>query len=611
MPDHVRSQSGAEESAFAAFEAWSGQAQFGSNALLLFVAQMRLQIDDIDAFASNALTDGNNDKKCDLVAVVADGTKVVVAQGYFAKDSSRQGAPANKASDANTAVSWLLSGDLDQLPESLRGAAEEVRTALNSGEVSQLEIWYVHNLAESNNVMAELGQAARTADQLIKANYPNAGVDVTAFEIGRRAVGEEYSRTQHPIIVRDSFTFKIPGGFAISASEWQAYCTAIKASDLRLLWSEHQTRLMAPNIRDYLGVRRSSGNINHGIKETAQIEPENFVVFNNGITVLVNDFHVNEDGTEVVADGIGIVNGGQTTGAIGELSDEAAEGLEDALVMARFVKSTDEAVLGDIVKYNNTQNKVQAADFRSKTPIQDRLRQEFELIPNAEYRGGRRGGSKDAITRSRTLLPDSSVAQSLAAFHGDPNLAYNNTRQIWESDQTYSHVFRDTLTARHIVYVLSLLRSVDGAKFEIMGVDESERTEAQRRHAEFFRGRGSNYLLVAAIGSCIETLIARHVSDSYSLGFGASVSPDEAEAIWDPVVSTVLSFSHLLVPATDQGLKTKQKVKDALQNFASMIEATRTANPQPFNDLGQATKEIEYSSLQQHQAGVGRRDPSL
>ncbi len=585
------SQDTATAPGYAAFKSRDDLTQYGANALLLFVAQLRLGIDDVESFAANSLTDGQNDKKCDLVAVTGDGQRIILAQGYMSsKDNAA--APANKASDLNTGVSWLLAGPLDALPETLRGAAEEVRDALVGGEVRELQLWYVHNLPESNNVATELCQAAETADSILKRDFPDLDVDVSWSEIGLSALEDEYARTQVPILVADKYTFEVPGGFEVAAGEWKAYSTAVAAADLRKLWQAHKTKLMSPNIRDYLGVVRASGNINYGIKETAKGQPENFAIFNNGITVLVHDYEPRQiegdDGPPrqvLDVEGIGIVNGGQTTGALGSLLEKEASGIDHAQVMARFVKCNNTVVLGDIVRYNNTQNKVEATDFRSRDAIQDRLRQEFESIPEAGYRGGRRGGVSDAIQRVKTLLPDSSVAQSLAAFHGDPNLAYNETRSIWDNDAVYARVFRGGVTARHIVFTYSLLKAVEQAKQSILKIEESKRTEAQRRHASFFSTRGSNYLLVAALGYCIETVVSHAVADRYSLKFAKNLSPAQATDLWQPVVEVALSFSGQLQAATDRGLKAQERVNKALQDFSSMVEAVRSANSAPFDAL--------------------------
>lgn len=588
------SNSGSEDRpAFAAFQLRDDLQKYDSNALLLFAAQLKLGFDDVDSFAANALTDGSNDKKCDLVALSPDRQKLVVAQGYYNASGKSETAPANKASDLNTGVSWLLAGPLETLPENLRGAAVEARDALTAGDVREMQIWYVHNLAESVNVASELDQAAQTADSIIRREYPDSSVDVTAIEIGRSVIEEEYSRTQVPILVADTVELVVPGGFEITAEGWSAYSTAISANDLRSLWQKHQTKLMSPNIRDYLGVIRSTGNINFGIKETARLQPENFAIFNNGITVLVHAYEVaprvDEPGHTLTITGVGIVNGGQTTGALGSLTDKDLPHSSSAMVMARFVKCTDVDVLGDIVRYNNTQNKIEATDFRSKDPIQDRLRREFEVIPDAEYRGGRRGGGSNTRVRGgKSLIPDSSAAQSLAAFHGSPNLAYNETRTIWDNDATYSSVFRESVTARHIVFTYSLLKAVEQSKQRLMKISDSERTDAQKKHAIFFSSRGSNYLLVAAVGSCIETLLGKAVADRYTLKFTKNISPADATDIWQPVVDVVLSFSGQLQPATDLGLKAQDRVTKALEDFGAMIEAVRSANPVPLDALADA-----------------------
>lgn len=585
---------GAETPGYAAFESRDDLTAYGDNALLLFIAQLKLGFDDVDSFASNSLTDGSNDKKCDLVAVSADKQRIVLAQGYMSMKSTVGEAPANKASDLNTGVSWLLAGVLEGLPEALRGAAEEVRDALASGEVRELQLWYVHNCNESKNVETELAQALKTADAIIKRDFLGVEVDVSAVEIGRLTLEDEYARMQVPILVADEFNFEIPGGFEIEARDWSAFSTAVTVSDLRALWAAHKAKLMSPNIRDYLGIVRSSGNINFGIKETAKTQPENFAIFNNGISVLVNDYELMDEGKPTQClrvEGVGIVNGGQTTGALGSLDAAEAGATTGAMVMARFVKCTNSTVLGDIVKYNNTQNKVEATDFRSKDSVQERLRREFVDIPEADYRGGRRGGATDAIQRVKTLVPDSSTAQSVAAFHGEPNLAYNETRSIWDNDAVYSRIFRESLTARHIVYTYGLLKAVEQAKQKILAIPQDSRTEAQKRHAAYFSARGSNYLLVAAVGSCIETMLGSAVADRYCLRFKKNLSPSAATEAWQAVVDVAVAFSGHLMSATDSGLKAQDRVKKALGDFSAMLEAARSANPVPFETLAVTTEE--------------------
>ena len=130
-----------ENKALAAYAARDDLAEYGSNGLMLFALQLRHGVEDIETVAATSLTDGSNDKKCDLVYVDRGDSRIVVAQGHSSSDTSKQEAPSNKSSDLNTAVGWLIAGDLDVVPENLRSAAQEVRDALQNDEIRTFEIW--------------------------------------------------------------------------------------------------------------------------------------------------------------------------------------------------------------------------------------------------------------------------------------------------------------------------------------------------------------------------------------------------------------------------------------------------------------------------------------
>ncbi|MDJ0418874.1 MULTISPECIES: AIPR family protein [Rhodococcus] len=553
-------------------------AKYGEgNSIALFAAELKLGLDDVGTFAADALTDGNNDKKCDLVSVDRASGQLVIAQAYATKKPEKKTeAPSGKTSDLNAAVTWLLTGDIVGMPETLRSAALEARDALDNGEITDLQIWSVHNCPESKNVSDELDQVVKTADSIVRRHWPTLQINVSAAEIGKSTINDLYARASLPIAVEDVLEFDTLGGYLLAGEKWQAYNTAVRLSQLRDLWKKYDTDLMSPNVRDYLGIRRSERNINYGIKNTAKNTPGDFFIYNNGITAVVHRFTEPEDGQQkITVEGLGIVNGGQTTGAIGTLNNSEISGLSDSWVQIRFVTSENSEILENVVKYNNTQNKIEATDFRSRDEVQERLRDEFKSVPEALYRGARRGGANDAIKRDRTLLADSTVAQSIAAFHGFPNLAYNELRQIWEQDSTYSKFFNENLSARHIVLCYSLLKEIENQKAELNLVPEDKRTKPQRARAEFFRSRGGIHLLAAAIGNCIETLLDKPVPNLFLLQFKDNPSPYTAMSHWRPIVQTCAAFTSQLRPATDLGIKSADRVSEAVSTFGSMIEATR------------------------------------
>jgi len=122
-------------------------AQYGNNALLLYALQLRFEISDIISVASDALTDGGNDKKCDLIYVDQDTGVAVVAQGYMKQTPKEANlAPGNKASDLNTAATWVFAQNPDEVPEQIREQVRLLQSSIENNFVSTIYFWYVHNL---------------------------------------------------------------------------------------------------------------------------------------------------------------------------------------------------------------------------------------------------------------------------------------------------------------------------------------------------------------------------------------------------------------------------------------------------------------------------------
>lgn len=551
---------------------------FGNNARLLFALESRFRIQDIQTVAANSLTDGPNDKKCDLVYVDRESGYAMVAQGYESGDPTKDKARANKASDLNTAVGWLFSAALGELPEGLRSAAAELRSAVEDGDVRTIQAWYVHNLPESEHVEQELRTVEHSLKAAIRDSFPAADIDeIAAIEVGRATLEDWYLALAAPILVTDCLKVKIPGGYPIEGDGWSAAVTSVPAAWIHELYKQHGVRLFSANVRDYLGSRRSARNVNHNIKATAGEHPGKFWAYNNGITALVNDFDLKSSSLEI--EGISIVNGAQTSGAIGSLS-VCPDGR--AYVQARFVKCGDVDTVQKIIQFNNTQNVVKVTDFRSNDPVQRRLRTEFENVPNAKYLGGRRGGEEDTMRRPGNVLPTDTCSQALAAFHQDASTAYNRKSEIWENDKIYSKYFSEETTAQHIVFVFSLLRAIERHKRELVSLDDL--TQQQQQQRNFFHNRGSTFLLASAIASCIEAFLGRAIPNKLRLSFGP-VSPETATGYWDPIVQATVPFCTQLDAAIKGGLKNRETIANAIGQFQSMIEATKAANNQTFAEF--------------------------
>src|ERR1700722_6676508 len=81
--------------------------KYGKNGLPLFALALHLDVDDIASFATESLTDHPADKKADVIYINEAEGVACVAQGFTGQEWGKQEAPANKASDLNTAAAWL------------------------------------------------------------------------------------------------------------------------------------------------------------------------------------------------------------------------------------------------------------------------------------------------------------------------------------------------------------------------------------------------------------------------------------------------------------------------------------------------------------------------
>lgn len=144
-------------------------------------------------------------------------------------------------------------------------------------------------------------------------------------------------------------------------------------------------RLYEKNVRRFLGTRRK---VNAAIKKTLEQEPENFGLFNNGVTIVVQDFSRIPRQAQFRLVEPYIVNGCQTTKTIWDVlfkklesggtgSSQALEvwkeKLERGVVIVKIVKVgsenpfESETLLTRITRYTNSQNSVSEKDFLALT----------------------------------------------------------------------------------------------------------------------------------------------------------------------------------------------------------------------------------------------------
>lgn len=151
---------------------------------------------------------------------------------------------------------------------------------------------------------------------------------------------------------------------------YETYLAVIPGQILADLYDRYGSRLLELNVRSFL---QAKGKINQKIRDTIKDEPEMFLAYNNGITVVSDNVEMTTDsaGFPVIKSmsGFQIVNGGQTTASLHRAS-KLGDDLSRIVVQAK-INIVDETRIDEIVplisKYSNSQNKVSEADFSSNS----------------------------------------------------------------------------------------------------------------------------------------------------------------------------------------------------------------------------------------------------
>ena len=166
----------------------------------------------------------------------------------------------------------------------------------------------------------------------------------------------------------------VPG----ESSEYDYALTAIPGEALRFVYERFGARLLEANVRSFLSVKGKG--VNAGIQNTLRTAPGNFMAYNNGVVLVVDEMRLNKtvDGAAGIAwlKGMQIVNGGQTTASLffakkkfPEMDLSRVRVPAKIIVMREQDPAKEEALVSDISRFANSQNAVRQSDLSANKPF--------------------------------------------------------------------------------------------------------------------------------------------------------------------------------------------------------------------------------------------------
>ncbi len=260
-------------------------------------------------------------------------------------------------------------------------ATRFLQAALSDGKDS------IDPSSEAFSMMRQIGEAKKNIDRVNIILISNAISVVRKDVISKKELGnitvyqevydlERLRRINSEVSSQEPITINFDEGIPCVTyeSSQNGYATSVailQGQILHDLYDMYGSRLLELNVRSYLQAR---GKINQGILQTILTEPERFLTYNNGITVVAEGIEFNDDKTRILSlTGMQIVNGGQTTASIHRAVKHLKTLVSNVYVQAKItivpIDEFDE-VVPLISKYSNAQNKVSDVDLGANNPFQ-------------------------------------------------------------------------------------------------------------------------------------------------------------------------------------------------------------------------------------------------
>ena len=255
-------------------------------------------------------------------------------------------------------------------------------------------------------------------------------------------------------------TLRLAGKALVEDMNFSRVCIGrIPVAEVAALMKTHGERLLERNIRRYLGLH--GNRVNEGIRTTLRSnEPANFYFFNNGLTLVCDDFAYNalqNSDFQIKVENLQIVNGGQTCMTIfktaEELQKEGKTLPPEAAVLVRIYKlpKGNEDIVLQITHATNSQNPVDLKDLRANDAKQQQLEQSIQDM-GYSYRRKR----MDTAAKPTDITTGAAAEAVLAVWRQAPHQAKFLTREHF--GKLYDIIFTESLNGAQVVIAALLYR---------------------------------------------------------------------------------------------------------------------------------------------------------
>ncbi|HZL26846.1 MAG TPA: AIPR family protein [Acidobacteriaceae bacterium] len=398
---------------------------------------------DDDGELESSIIDGAGDGGADFLFRSDDGQVVIIQAKFRGKDSKETPESVGRFCDFPQRLYMATQGKSQAMHSDLLELAGQI-----DWEEDNFRLFFITTAANSGDaVVARVDQGItpipELADFLDRSDFRYLDQSLLNQELREALSSADFS--EKPIVIP-----MLPDSNDVPWCQFEQgdralYLGEVSGAVLASILQNHKASLFTMNIRDYVGDTRT----NKQIIQTALHNPSNFEYFNNGVTAVAGKIHPDIDAGTLTCEKMSIINGAQTVRALlaavrkkGGSQHKPVSNVRVLLRLMTFDYPKEINFVSEVTKYNNTQNSVKIADFRSNDEVQKDIARRVKNV-NLKGRTYEYKNKRSEKGRNNIAITLEDLTKAIYAFRFGPDDMYGGTAKLFDLSPggLYTQVF--------------------------------------------------------------------------------------------------------------------------------------------------------------------------
>lgn len=395
---------------------------------------------DAEQFVADSFVDGANDGGIDSIFLdpIEENGVVVIQAKYYLDSSFQLGDFKNELYKTRETIKNLRAGQLKGMSAKLTAAYSSAAEGLGEDPSTRVIFCIADDVKDKKrDLFVELCTLNSTEDMKFEVKF----------------LGDIIQQVRD---CEDESPYAVSGILKIDEAGnvlWyrngnkKAAIVNITGKSLQDLFNLHGRQALGMNLRYHVDGNKQNKEVDNGMRQTLEKEPDLFWFRNNGILIVCEDFSIKGD--ELSFKNFSIVNGGQTSYVLsrGNMSSKCYLQCKIAAVVKDTKKGRDEFV-DSIARATNSQKPIKPSDLKANAKEQLALKDQLaELGLCYMLKGGDRSNPRKLPKVNLDELGNIAVSSVLIC---PGSVRSVGTRMFYDNPANYKYIFEDYANAEYL-----------------------------------------------------------------------------------------------------------------------------------------------------------------